>query len=89
MINPIDYFMINHTIYIRSPIKRTLIISMIENISQKEIERRNKIKSSLKAYFMTEQGNAHKNKLSQLQAKRMAKYNEFINNHNNDKREIN
>lgn len=40
--------------------------------------RNKKISASLKAYFMTEQGIAHKNKLSSIQAKRMALYNNYI-----------
>ena len=40
--------------------------------------RNKKISASLKAYFMTEQGIAHKNKLSSIQAKGMALYNNYI-----------
>lgn len=55
------------------------------NIKESEKKRRELISASLKAYFMTEQGIAHKNKLSKAQAIRMAKYYKFINNnhHNN------
>lgn len=42
--------------------------------------RKKKISASLKAYFMTEQGITRKNKLSAIQAKRMAFYNDYIKN---------
>lgn len=41
-------------------------------------ERKEKISASLRTYFMTEQGNVHKDKLSRLQAKRMVLYNKYI-----------
>lgn len=47
------------------------------NFKSNEI-RKKKISASLKAYFMTEQGLVHKNKLSAIQAKRMAFYNDYI-----------
>lgn len=46
--------------------------------SKKETERRSKIRASLRKYFLTEQGNAHKEKLSRLQSERMNKYNEYL-----------
>lgn len=49
------------------------------NLKSNEI-RKKKISASLKAYFMTEQGFVHKNKLSTTQAKRMALYNDYIKN---------
>lgn len=53
-------------------------------IEEKEKLRRERIKSSLIKYFLTEQGNIHKEKLKAIQSKRMAKYNEFIKQYNNE-----
>lgn len=50
------------------------------DIKENEKKRRKLISASLRAYFMTEQGIAHKNKLSKAQAIRMANYYNFINN---------
>ena len=52
-------------------------------INKREKKRRERISDSLKAYFMTEQGIAHKDRLSVLQAERMAKYYNFIKDNPN------
>lgn len=53
-------------------------------ISEKEKLRRERIRASLKQYFLSEQGNTHKENLKAIQAKRMAKYNEFLKQYNNE-----
>lgn len=53
-------------------------------ISEKEKIRRERIRASLRQYFLSEQGNIHKEKLKALQSKRMAKYNDFIKRYNNE-----
>ena len=58
-------------------------------IDKREKKRRERISDSLKAYFMTEQGIAHKDKLSTIQAKRMAKYFNFIKDNPNLKTQDN
>lgn len=42
--------------------------------------RRDKIRSSLKKYFQTDKGILHRKKISAIQAERMAKYAEYLNN---------
>lgn len=53
-------------------------------ISEKEKIRGERIRASLRQYFLSEQGNIHKEKLKALQSKRMAKYNDFIKRYNNE-----
>ena len=57
-------------------------------VNDKERLRRERIKASLTHYFLTEQGNIHKKHLSVLQAKRMAKYNEFLKKYNNEEDKV-
>jgi hypothetical protein len=58
---------------------------MDQTINIKEQERRNKIKSSLRAYFKTDKGIAHRRKLSESQKTRMANYGKFMEDNNNFK----
>lgn len=51
-------------------------------INLKELQRREKIKCSLLDYFKSDQGIAHRNKLSALQLKRMALYGQFLKENN-------
>lgn len=49
-------------------------------MESKEMQRRTKISAKLKAYYETKQGILHRNKLSELQKKRMVEYKNYINN---------
>ena len=58
---------------------------MDKEVTINEKERRNKIKSSLKAYYLTSRGIIHRQKLSESQKKRMANYGRFLQENNNTK----
>lgn len=53
-------------------------------MTNKERLRRERISSSLRHYFLTEQGRVHREKISRLQSLKMQKFYAFINKDNNE-----